>query len=87
MPQRDQFPARGAGASPREFFPITPDNSNDLAQVPQAIWVGGAGNLEIIDSVGTTIVITNLPAGQYWIGSPVRVKATNTTATCLIGAV
>lgn len=87
MAQRDQFPARFAGSSPREFFAITPSNTEDLPQVPQAIWVGTGGNLEIVDSTGTTVVIPNLQGGQYWIGSPIRVKATNTTASGLIGAV
>lgn len=87
MPQRDQFPARGAGASPREFFAITPSDTEDLPQIPQAIWVGTAGDLEIVDSTGETVVIPDVPGGQYWIGAPVRVKAANTTASGLIGAV
>lgn len=86
MAPRDQFPARAAGASPRQWFPITPDNANDLPQIPQAIWVGVTGNLCVVGNDGVEATIPNVPVG-YWIGSPSRVKATGTTASSLFGAV
>lgn len=87
MPIRDQFPNRSAGASPRTWFAITPSDTADLPQIPQAIWVGGPGNIAAVGSDGTSLVFQGLQAGAYWIGAPSRVLATGTTATNLIGVV
>lgn len=86
MPQRDQFPSRSAGASPREWFSITPDDDNDLAQVPQAIWVGVGGDLVLQGRDGHVEPFKNVPNGFLFIGSPVRVMQA-TTATFLKGMV
>lgn len=87
MAPRDQFPSRSAGAAPRQYFAVTPSDTVDLAQIPQAIWIGSAGNLAVVGGDGNSVVFQSLAAGQYWIGAPSRVLATGTTATNLIGVV
>ncbi len=70
------------------MFAITPDNTNELATVVRAIFVGVAGDVSVVDTAGNTVVHKNCAAGSY-IG-PFRVKqvtVSNTTATNLIGYV
>lgn len=67
-------------------FSITPDDDNDLAQLARAIHVGVGGDLEVITWQGTTLVFKNIPSGtRFDTVYAARVKATNTTATDLIG--
>ena len=85
MAQRDQYPARRPGASPREYFAITPADQ-DLPQIPQAIWVGIGGDLVLQGADGQTATFKNVPTGYLFIASPVRVLAA-TSATFLVGEV
>lgn len=65
---------------------ISPDNDEDLADTPRALWVGGGGALVLTaldDSAPVTIAA--VPAGALL---PIRVKrvlATGTTATAILG--
>lgn len=64
---------------------LVPHNSNELVNISKAIYIGGAGNLEVIlaDSP-TAVVFKGLSAGQIL---PIRarvVKASLTTATDII---
>lgn len=79
---RNQFPDRGALGSAREFFAITKHDTNELAQVPRAIWVGGAGDIAL-----DGVVLKAVPAGTLLPVSPSKVNATGTTATDLVGLV
>lgn len=65
---------------------ITPDDSNDLAQVTRAIYIGGSGNMVATlaeDSAAVTFV--GLVAGSLLPLRVKRVKATDTTATNIVG--
>ncbi|MBN9354560.1 MAG: hypothetical protein J0H04_11525, partial [Hyphomicrobium denitrificans] len=57
MAIRDQFPSRGALSSARQFFAITPHADNDLPEVPRGVWVGGAGNINMIGAPGSDAVV------------------------------
>lgn len=65
-------------------FAITPSNTTDLAITPRAIFVGGAGNVVIRDIAGVDVTYT-FPAGSVFSFRAVRILATGTTATNLVG--
>jgi len=66
-------------------FAITPNDGADLTRTPRSIYVGGAGNIALITSKGTTVTFTGLAAGSVLPIRANRVLATGTTATNLIG--
>jgi len=80
MAPRDQYPARGALSSAREFFAITPHNTNDLPQVPRAIWVGTGGDIAL-----DGVVHKGVQSGTLMNVSPTKVNLTGTTAADLVG--
>lgn len=64
---------------------VTPDNNVDLEIYPRFLWVGGAGNLELMfEGDDTAQIMYNVPAGFYVVGFVKRVLATNTTATNIL---
>ena len=72
--------------SAKRWFPITPDGNTDLATIPDAVYVGGAGDVVLKGSDGTNATFA-ATAGQVLPFSPTRVLATGTTATGLVGLV
>lgn len=73
-------------APARDAFEIAPDDSNDLGKVTKGIYVGTGGDVRI-QAVGSDAAVTysNLPDSSYIAVRVVRVFATGTTATSLIG--
>ena len=67
----------------RSFLGITPSNTVDIPQRPRAIYVSVAGDVSCIGDNGATVVFP-LAAGWHPL-SPVRIRASGTTATGLIG--
>lgn len=66
-------------------FPVTPNDSTDLATTARALYVGGAGNVSIDDLSGrTAVVFTAVPAGMILPVRAKRVRATGTTATNIV---
>lgn len=78
-------------ASPIEAIPggdavaITP--SDATAVIFHAVYVGGAGNVAVRTSRGTTVTFVGVPAGTILPIKCDRVMATNTTATSLVGMI
>lgn len=74
-------------------FTVVPDDNEDFAVRPRAIWVGGEGDIRMIlpgfeeDSVSDpeTVTITNVQNGTLLPISPSRILATGTTATNIVG--
>lgn len=64
---------------------ITTSDTNELAVYANAIYVGGAGNINLVTLDGSTILLTAVPVGTILRIATKQVKATNTTATLLIG--
>lgn len=64
---------------------ITPSNTVDIAAPVRAIYVGGAGSVVITTVDGNDVTFAGLPAGMILPVRAVRVKATGTTATGLVG--
>ena len=87
MPPTDKFTSNAPGlTSPGSVhFEITPNDSADLDVLPRGIFVGGAGDITILDKDGTsaTYTIASVPFILPFRG--VRVMSTDTTATNLVG--
>ena len=62
---------------------ITPDDSAVLDPMPRALYAGGTGNLALEDRTGS-IAVWSVVGGQILPVSPLRVRATDTTATNII---
>jgi len=63
---------------------VTPSDSADLANVTRGVYVGGAGDLTVINAAGTTVTFKAVPAGTLLPIRVARIKATLTTATNLV---
>jgi hypothetical protein len=60
---------------------VTPSDANDLTVVTRGLFVGGAGNVEVITHGGQTVIFTGVVAGSILPIRVTRVKAASTTAT------
>ena len=65
-------------------FAITPSNDTNLTIQPRAIRVGASGNVVLRDGAGVDVTYAVI-AGEVITFRPVRVLATGTTATGLVG--
>ena len=68
-------------------FSITPDNDNDLTQIANAIYCGGAGDIVLVAPNGTQLTFSSVAAGTTLPFKAKKVLETGTTATNLIGAI
>lgn len=68
-------------------FPISPSDSLDLTEPTRAIYVGTGGNLAVTLLSGAELTLANIPTGSIVPIRIRRIKATNTTATNLVGLV
>jgi hypothetical protein len=67
----------------KRWVAVTPNDGADLpGGIPKALWVNGAGNLELVGDDGTSLNFTVAAAGPVDL-RPTRVKATGTTATSI----
>ncbi|WP_375229896.1 spike base protein, RCAP_Rcc01079 family [Roseobacter sp. S98] len=64
---------------------VTPSDSEDLAQVTRALYVGGGGDLAVRAKDGSQATFVSLKAGQMIPVRVSRVFSTGTTATGIIG--
>jgi hypothetical protein len=63
---------------------VTPDDDNDLNDTTRALYIGGAGNVTIIDANGNTTTFEAVPVGMILPVRASRVMATGTTATNIV---
>lgn len=76
---------RNAGSA-TDAFAITPsDTVNYAAGTARKFYVGGAGNVAIVTPQGNVVVLTAVTVGAVYEIASIRVNATGTTATSLIG--
>lgn len=69
------------------YQPIVPSDTVDLPYLSSAIYVGGYGDVTVINRAGETVTFKGLFEGQMLHICAVRVKATGTTATHLVNLV
>jgi|GEM_PF-2126951 len=67
----------------RNFFPITPANSN-LATIPDSIYIGEDGDLEVRGADGNDAILP-VRAGQTLPIGPTQVRTAGTTITSIFG--
>lgn len=63
---------------------VAPSDTVDLTYITRALWIGGAGNVVLIDANGNTTTFTGVLAGTLLPVRASRVEATNTTATLIV---
>lgn len=87
MANTDDFASLSKGlSSPADkHFAITPSDSTDFDHTTRGIYVGGSGNLVVVDQGGTTCTFTGVLAGVVYPIRAKRVNSTSTTATNLVG--
>jgi hypothetical protein len=79
-----QDPATKRPLGPYESaFAITP--GEPFAVIPEAVHVGGAGDMAVTFRDGSTVVLKGLAAGQLVRIRPISVEATGTTAADIVG--
>lgn len=66
-------------------FAITPHDTDDLAILPRAIMVTGAGAVTVILKDGMTVTLPGLAPGAIYPFRTARILATGTTATGIVG--
>ena len=71
-----------APATARECWLVTKSDTSIVDF--DALWVGGAGNVAIVDKAGRTTTISGVLAGQILPMSGSKVMSTNTTATLIV---
>lgn len=71
--------------SASDWFAVTPSDSADLPQQPRFLFVGNGGDIVAVSRNGKTVTFENVPDGAYLMASPVRILATNTTASGIVG--
>jgi hypothetical protein len=69
----------------RSAFAVTPHDSNPLARLPKALYVGTGGQITLrcIDDT-TDVVFKNVPSGSLVHARAAYVRATGTTAADLV---
>ncbi len=66
---------------------ITPSDTRELEPRPREIFVGVTGDVTIINSSGESVLFKAVPAGSYIKQRALKVMATGTTATDMVGIV
>ena len=85
MEDRYRDYVRGLTAPAVGAFAVTPSDQTDLPQVTRAIYCGGTGDISVVMRSGETVTFSAVQAGTVLPIEAVRVRATGTTATNLVG--
>ena len=64
---------------------ITPDDNNDLSNTTRGLYVGVSGDVVVVTAGGDEVTFVALAAGVFHPIRAQRIKATNTTATNIVG--
>jgi hypothetical protein len=63
---------------------ITASDTEDLEEIPQAIYVGSTGTIKMTDLSGNTEKLTAVPVGVLRV-RPKRIYSTDTSASLIMG--
>lgn len=73
------------GGGPAHIFAITPSDTDDLSRAIRCLWVGVAGDVRIDTPGGETVTLPAVVAGGWHPIRALKVHATGTTATTILG--
>lgn len=83
MPRINQKDFYTNGAFPAsDWAEVTPSDVTNFSSLPQALYIGVAGDISLTSQDGNTVVFT-VGSGILDV-SPLRVNATNTTADNIV---
>ena len=82
---RNPFSVQNASSPAHGGATVTPNDSADLPDEARSLYIGGEGNVRVITRNGNDLTFVGLPAGSILPVYVVRVYATDTTATNIIG--
>lgn len=68
-------------------FAVSPNDGTDLQEVTRAIYVGGSGSLTLVFPSSAEITFAGLAGGTVLPVRAMRIKATGTTATAIVGLI
>ena len=71
----------------RRLVAITPHDTNDLAYVTKAVYIGTGGTISIIAADDTAAVSLTVQDGAVLPIRAKRIRATGTTATGIVGMI
>lgn len=63
---------------------VTPSDTEELAHVSRALWVGGSGDISMVTKDGDAITLVGVPSGVLIPWMVRKINATGTTATAII---
>lgn len=86
-PYREAASARGLTSPAIGGFAITKSDSNDLAEVARAVYIGAGGSLKVTALDGSVLTFVGLQTGALLPVSCTRVWSTGTTAANIVGLV
>lgn len=72
-------------ASADDAVAVIPNDSTDLATATRGIYVGGAGDLAVRMLSGNNVTLSGVPGGSLLPLSVIRILATGTTASGIVG--
>ena len=62
---------------------VTPSDTINLPNGVRGLWIGGSGNVSLVDMAGNSVTLNNVPVGELKFACR-RVNATSTTATNIV---
>ncbi len=83
FPSMPSFQNQSAEAA----YAVVPSDTTANGVPWKMLYVGGAGNVTMVDMSGNTVVFSALPVGTQLLMAGKLVKATGTTATLLVAMV
>jgi hypothetical protein len=81
------YAADWANNPAQDAFAITPSDSINFGAMSRFIYVGTAGDVAAVTAQGTVVIFASVPKGTVLPLMAVRINATNTTASQLVGMV
>ncbi len=76
---------RSLTSPPEHAAAILPDDAAELSHATRALYVGGTGDVSVQLLAGDIVTLANLPAGTLLPIRIIRVLASGTSATSLVG--